>query len=914
MNKIFKIFLLFLGVTLPTTVFSAELIYSMTDVQTNAQTNVQAEALQESLASGGSAVPIQLALSSPAQIAALDEVLIPLPTGELVAGTVSKTLKGKGPSELEREAESVTVVTIANNGGALRMIEQNGSVTGMILFDNDAQKIYQASLDEGGSGVLVETDKNKYFCVDFPMQKNASLTAHVPASSMAMLDVAALTPDLSTLQNLESRPGASKTLYINFWGGVLSGTVWNDEYNSGKDIAYTPYSSDIDTSSFSATDRYNMWLAWEETSEDYAAFNINVTTSAAVYLATSAANRVQIIATTTDDFLPGAGGIAYLGAFGTANDYYRTGWVWNTSAGALGITISHESGHQMGLSHDGTLLVEYYEGHGIWGPIMGAPYDQPYVQWDQGEYIGANNKEKDLDIIKGVLGMRADDAGNATTSATALTLPVIDREGQITPNGLFSDVDVYSFAASGATSIQVKPLLGDEGEDRAANLAMNVTLKNAAGTVIASIASHDHSPLSPETNIFTYDGTLLSGTYYLTIDAVSPNTSWFTGFGEYGNGGKYRISVNSSTSTSPDLLVISPAVSNNTLTPGQSFTLSATVKNQGAGTANATALFYYRSSDATITVTDMAIGNDSIPLLTAGGVSPQNITIAAPSLEGTYWFGACAATVAGESDTSNQCSASVEVSVLAAKPDLLVISPSVSDNSLTPGQSFIATATVKNQGSATAASSTLRYYRSNDATITTSDSQLSTASVASLAAGITSTKSVSVTAPTSDGTYWIGACVDPVSNESSSTNQCSGGVQVAVTTPSQPDLLVTSSAVSDTTLTPGQSFTVSATVKNQGNATANSTTLRYYRSDDATISIGDSQFATDLVSSLLAGATSAQNASITAPTNEGTYWFGACVDTVSDESNASNQCSSGVEVTVGEQERFPWILFYPAFF
>ena len=54
-----------------------------------------------------------------------------------------------------------------------------------------------------------------------------------------------------------------------------------------------------------------------------------------------------------------------------------------------------------------------------------------------------------------------------------------------------------------------------------------------------------------------------------------------------------------------------------------------------------------------------------------------------------------------------------------------------------------------------------------------------------------------------------------------------------------PDLVVQTSSVSDSNPNAGESFTLSATVRNQGNSLSASTTLRYYRSTDATISTGD---------------------------------------------------------------------------
>ena len=113
-----------------------------------------------------------------------------------------------------------------------------------------------------------------------------------------------------------------------------------------------------------------------------------------------------------------------------------------------------------------------------------------------------------------------------------------------------------------------------------------------------------------------------------------------------------------------------------------------------------------------------------------------------------------------------------------------------------------------------------------------------------------------------------------------------------------PDLVVQTSSVSDSNPNAGESFTLSATVRNQGNSLSASTTLRYYRSTDATISTGDTQVGTDPVSGLSAFGTSDESISLTAPSTAGTYYYGACVDPVSGESATGNNCSSAVSVTV----------------
>ena len=114
---------------------------------------------------------------------------------------------------------------------------------------------------------------------------------------------------------------------------------------------------------------------------------------------------------------------------------------------------------------------------------------------------------------------------------------------------------------------------------------------------------------------------------------------------------------------SPDLIVESPSVSDNTLTTGQSFTLSATVRNQGTGSSASTTLRYYQSSNATISTSDTSVGTDSVNGLSASGTSAESISLNAPSSAGTYYYGACVASVSGESDTNNNCSDGVSVTV-----------------------------------------------------------------------------------------------------------------------------------------------------------------------------------------------------------------------------------------------------------
>ena len=126
-------------------------------------------------------------------------------------------------------------------------------------------------------------------------------------------------------------------------------------------------------------------------------------------------------------------------------------------------------------------------------------------------------------------------------------------------------------------------------------------------------------------------------------------------------------------------------------------------------------------------------------------------------------------------------------------------------------------------------------------------------------------------------------------------------ITVAATQMTTVDLVVASVTASDDTLESGQYFDLRATVRNAGTGASTATSLRYYRSTDATITMGDTQHVgTDDVSALAAAGTSSSVLTLTAPWTAGTHYYGACVDPVSGESDTGNNCSSGVRVTVSQ--------------
>ena len=113
-----------------------------------------------------------------------------------------------------------------------------------------------------------------------------------------------------------------------------------------------------------------------------------------------------------------------------------------------------------------------------------------------------------------------------------------------------------------------------------------------------------------------------------------------------------------------------------------------------------------------------------------------------------------------------------------------------------------------------------------------------------------------------------------------------------------PDLTVQRAWSSTTTLATGASFRLSALVRNRGSGQAASATLRFYRSDDESISSTDSEVDSLTLGALAASATRTWSVEATAPSVAGTYWYGACVSDVDDESDTENNCSEAVSVAV----------------
>lgn len=238
--------------------------------------------------------------------------------------------------------------------------------------------------------------------------------------------------------------------------------------------------------------------------------------------------------------------------------------------------------------------------------------------------------------------------------------------------------------------------------------------------------------------------------------------------------------------------------------------------------------------------------------------------------------------------------ASVDFFVLQPQPELVVSAFSASPTSVAPGGNISLIATSKNQGTAASPSiTTLTYRLSTDATITSSDTSVCTDSVAALTPGATESDSCTVSAPTTTGTYYYGACLTSVSGESSTSNNCSTAVKVTVSSSSaKPDLVVSALNGSSSAIR-GSTMYFSSVIKNQGAASANPNYSRAYLSTNKSISTSDTAiWACNHSSGIAAGKTNSCSGSPTVPSKltPGIYYLGVVADyrnviAESDESN-----------------------------
>jgi hypothetical protein len=310
-------------------------------------------------------------------------------------------------------------------------------------------------------------------------------------------------------------------------GQVVTGTQWLSGGTINAGAISTTYT------------QAQMTEIWQRSAEDYAPFQINVTTDQAVYLAAPSNRRIRCIITPDNEWYGPYGGVAYVNSFTWTGDTPCSVFSDQlaNSARYIAEACSHEIGHTLGLLHDGRSSPSegYYQGHGTgetgWAPIMGVGYYQSLVQWSRGEYLSANNKEDDLAIITTNNGFtyRSDSQPGTPAGAPALAVSGTSvSDSAIIETA--SDADTFAFTTNGGT-VSLTAL----GDATSQNLDVMAEILDAGGKILATS--------NPDTlTDATVSASLAAGTYFVRISGVGRGDPLTSGYTDYGSLGQYSIS------------------------------------------------------------------------------------------------------------------------------------------------------------------------------------------------------------------------------------------------------------------------------------------------------------------------------------------------------------------------------------
>lgn len=357
-----------------------------------------------------------------------------------------------------------------------------------------------------------------------PVCSGLGLDTPAPAAVVGSGPAGAASP-LSRLPLLSSLPAARAKLYLDFDGHYQA--TWGAWSN-----VWTPaYDLDGDPTTFSSSELDAIYEIWARVAEDFAPFNIDVTTIDPHSQADRVVAQVVIGGSYSDWFGSPAGGVAYIGGF--FNGAPNVGYVFENNLGNgypryVAEAAAHEAGHLFGLDHQAlwngnTVIQPYNRGDSTWAPIMGVGYSSARTTWYNGPTdAGPTAYQDDMAILASALsgfGYRADDYGD--TLATAAALPITD--GQFQLSGLIhqtSDLDLFSFTTSGGPAsfqLSVAPY--------GPNLDAVLQIWDASGQVLAS--SNPAASFGASLSL-----TLTGGTYFLAARSS----------GGYGNVGQYTLS------------------------------------------------------------------------------------------------------------------------------------------------------------------------------------------------------------------------------------------------------------------------------------------------------------------------------------------------------------------------------------
>jgi len=198
---------------------------------------------------------------------------------------------------------------------------------------------------------------------------------------------------------LNSYSPAAATVYLDFDGAEVDGTIWNEH---GKIIAEP---SGLSPASIT-------WIH-KIIAEHFKLFNLNITTDPSVYERAPFQQRARIIITPDGSWYGPVTGVSAIGSFVWGDD--TPAWVFmnavSDNPSFIAASATHQIGHTLGLQHQslydsyGSMITELSGGEdnifSNQAPLMGIPFYKQ-ADWKDGHpSTGAQNIQSDTATIAG---------------------------------------------------------------------------------------------------------------------------------------------------------------------------------------------------------------------------------------------------------------------------------------------------------------------------------------------------------------------------------------------------------------------------------------------------------------------------------------------------------------------------------
>jgi hypothetical protein len=238
---------------------------------------------------------------------------------------------------------------------------------------------------------------------------------------------------------LNSYSAAKATVYLDFDGAEVEGTLWNEK---GKIIAEP---SGLSPASVT-------WIH-KMISDHFKLFNLNITTDPTVYERAPVRQRIRVIITPNGNWYGPATGVSAIGSFAWGDD--TPAWVFmhdlSDNPAFIATSATHQIGHTLGLQHQsvydsyGIMITELSGGeNNIFSneaPLMGIPFYKD-ADWKNGHpSTGSQNIQSDTARIAGAPNYIGYRKKEDQEDADLTTVKIARRDGgylELTSSGNYS--------------------------------------------------------------------------------------------------------------------------------------------------------------------------------------------------------------------------------------------------------------------------------------------------------------------------------------------------------------------------------------------------------------------------------------------------------------------------------------------